>query len=273
MSTIVSYIKRNAPAAFFAVTLALTGLATLLLGRDPAVLPFALVLVPTVAALTLAALTEGRQGIRDLLGRLLRWRVGLRWYAAVLAVPLLATLATVAVAVLLGAPSADLFGRLNAGALLVAAVVILPAFAEELGWRGYALPRMLEGRSPLASGLTIGILWAACHLPLFLPGQMYDGQSFWPLPLSIIALSLLLTWVFVNTAGSVLMSSLFHAASNAFVPLTWGIDPAQAWEWKAVMFAAAALVVVAVAGPDLRRGKAAQPGQAAVVGEPFAENA
>jgi uncharacterized protein len=145
MSPIIAFVKRQPLAMFFVLTFALAGIATFVFARDPVVLPFVLVLIPTLAAVTLAAITEGRAGVQALLRRVGRWRVGPRWYAVALGLSVLGTLAIVVVAVLLGTPSSDLFSTVTPGALLIVAVMLLPAFAEEICWRGYALPRLLVG--------------------------------------------------------------------------------------------------------------------------------
>jgi membrane protease YdiL (CAAX protease family) len=272
MNPIISFIKRQSLLIFFALTFALDGVATLLLASDSTILPFALVLIPTVTALALTALTDGWAGVKALLGRVVRWRVGLRWYAVVLGLPVVVALAIVGSAVLLGAPAADLFGKtFTPATLIVVALVLLPALLEELGWRGYALPKLLAARSALTASLVLGALWAAFHLPLYLPGQMYDGVPLWPLPTYIIATSFLLTWVFVNTRGSVLMVSLLHAALNAVTPLTWGIDPVVAWELRAVVLAVAALVLIAIAGPRLTHDERDQAEQPVLLAEPVAK--
>jgi membrane protease YdiL (CAAX protease family) len=130
------------------------------------------------------------------------------------------------------------------GTLVVPAVALLPAFAEELGWRGVAAPKLLAGKrqrlAPLTAGLGLGVVWAALHLPLYLPGHIYDGVPLWPLPVIIVSYSVLLTWV-------------FHAVLNGATPITGGVDPIQAWELRAAVFAAIALAVAVIAGPNLTR--------------------
>jgi membrane protease YdiL (CAAX protease family) len=271
-----TFIARHTLASFFVLAFALEGIAVLLLAGDPTTLPFALVLVPALAAVTIAGISEGWPGVKALLGMFLRWRVAPWLYVAVLTLPLFGTLAIVASAVLLGAPTGELFSKLGPSTLLVLAVTLLPALAEELGWRGYALPRLLAGKrppvAPLTAGLGLGVTWAALHLPLYLPGQMYDGLPLWPLPVIIVSYSVLLTWVFLNTGGSVLMAGLFHAALNGATPVTAGVDPAQAWQLRAVVFAVMALVVAAVAGPSLtrrKRSEAALEGQGQDITEEY----
>ena len=123
---------------------------------------------PTLSAFIMTATTEGRTGVRRLLGRLLLWRVGIRWYLfALLGVPLIMLLGTVVY-------SGDLpkLGALGGRSYLLsylatfALVIVLggPLF-EEIGWRGFALPRMERLHWPLLASVILGVLWALWHLP------------------------------------------------------------------------------------------------------------
>ena len=109
--------------------------------------------------------------------------------------------------------------------LIVPLVALLPAFAEEIGWRGYALPRTLTVMSALRAALVLGIPWALIHVPLYLPGQMNGGSAVWSMVTQIVSYSVILTWIYVGTGGSVLMTGLFHALLNGLTPLTNGLDP------------------------------------------------
>ena len=89
--------------------------------------------------------------------------------------------------------------------------------AEELGWRGFALPRLQARIGALAAGLVIGVAWGLWHLPFFLFGEgasVVGGMPFVWYVLLIVAWSVLMTWVYNNTRGSVLLAILFHAAIN-----------------------------------------------------------
>jgi len=128
-------------------------------------------------------------------------------------------------------------------------IVAVPAFAEELAWRGFALRRLLTATSPLKATLLLGIPWTAMHLALYLPGQSYADLAIWPIFAIIGSYSVLLSWVFIRTGGSVLMTGLVHALLNGTVSLSWGID--HAWEYRGVVFAVIAIGIVALGG--LRR--------------------
>jgi membrane protease YdiL (CAAX protease family) len=127
---------------------------------------------------------------------------------------------------------------------------------EELGWRGYALPRLLASRSALSASLILGVLWGAWHLPTFLaPGTPQYGLPFSAYVLLTTAYSVLFTWIYLHTRGSVLIATLFHGAINLFQGLfLGGIDGARAWWLLVVAYGVAALVAVAITGPKLSFG-------------------
>jgi hypothetical protein len=94
----------------------------------------------------------------------------------------------------------------------------------------------------------LAVPWAAMHLALFLPDQMYAGQLLWPSIVTVVALSVLGTWVYVGTGGSVLMTTLFHASFNASTALTWAVGGEAAWAIRPVIFAVIAVAVVLLGG-------------------------
>ena len=165
-----------------------------------ALVPFLLAFGPTVFALILAW-REGRGAV----GRLFRTaitRPSRRTWYAVLALPLAWAFATVALAMAVGEPTAGLFDKVFPGILIVPLVVLLPAFGEEIAWRGYAVNRLLFSMSPLAAALVLGVPWAAIHVFLQLPGQMNAGLEVWPTVVSLVGYSVILTWIYVGSGGT-----------------------------------------------------------------------
>jgi membrane protease YdiL (CAAX protease family) len=132
--------------------------------------PFLFPYGPLLAALIVAGVTRGTDGLKELANRCLRWRVGPRWYAAAILVPVALALAAVGLNVLLGAPmpSADRFGPWYPPLLLLPEVLFDAPLGEESGWRGYALPLLPAGGSALTSSLVLGVLVAGWHLPIAL---------------------------------------------------------------------------------------------------------
>jgi membrane protease YdiL (CAAX protease family) len=126
--------------------------------------------------------------------------------------------------------------------------VFLPALAEEIAWRGYAISRLLPSMSPLAAALILAAPWIVLHAYLQLPGQMNDRLELWPTILSLASYSVLLTWVFVKTGGSVLLAALIHTGFNGVPPLMAQLDVDRAWAIRAVLVAVIAVVVIAFGG-------------------------
>jgi membrane protease YdiL (CAAX protease family) len=170
---------------------------------------------PSIVALALTARSEGVAGIRLLLARIFKWRVGGRWY--VFAASYFAIIKI----------SVALIFRITVGAwprfgvepwyiLAIAAVLSTPVQAgEEIGWRGFALP-LLAARLGLARGsLLLGVVWAIWHLPLFfIPGVNNYGQSFMIFTLQVTAMSVPMAWLYARTHGSLLLVMLMHGANN-----------------------------------------------------------
>ena len=230
---------------FFGLSLALA-LVSVVAGVPSTVLPFILALGPTVIAVALAW-REGHGAVGRLRESLTKRPPQKRWYL-VLGLPVAWALATVGIAVLLGAPTAGLFDNVFPSVLIVYLVVLIPAFAEELAWRGFALPRLMSTMSPLRAALVISVPWTLMHVGLHLPGQMNGSLIVWPMVLSIVAYSVILTWVYVGTGGSVLMTALFHAGLNAVAPIMAGVDLNTEWIIRNVLAGLIAVVVVLLGG-------------------------
>ena len=86
---------------------------------------------------------------------------------------------------------------------------------EEFGWRGFALPRLLQHRRPLAAALILGVIWWAWHLPTFFIPALSQHQLSIPIFLvNILALSVIMTWLYQRTRGDLLLMILVHVAAN-----------------------------------------------------------
>ena len=232
-------------AWFAGICLALAALA--FLPQTPSeLLPFVLALGPAFVASGLAR-AEGGNALGRLWRSVVRRPTDARWYL-VLLLPIAWALAVAIVAVAMGEPATDLFDELSPAALIIPLVVLIPAFAEEIAWRGFAVPRLLSVMSPLAASLLLAVPWTAIHLVLLLPGQMNEGSAIFPSVLSLFAYSVILTWIFVGSGGSVLLTGLVHTGLNGVVPLMWGVDADLSWMLRAVIAAVIAVAVVAFGG-------------------------
>jgi membrane protease YdiL (CAAX protease family) len=215
---------------------------------------------PAIVALALTGRVDGVAGVRALLSRLLRWDVGARWY--VFAVAYLATiklLAAVAHRVLMGGWPA--FGT-SPVLLMLAAVVLSTPFqaGEEIGWRGYALPRLATRVGLARASLIIGVVWAVWHIPLFyIAGTDTTGQPFPVFMLSVTAVSTAMAWLYVRTGASLLLVMLMHSAINNTTGIVPGrvLDPGNpmvlsatpvAWLTAALLSAAAAYFLLRMRG-------------------------
>lgn len=232
---------------FVGTTLAfalLVTVAAVMSRADPNLLAFPLALVPAVIAVGLA----WREGaVRPLLRQLTVLPARPVWYG-VLLLPLVAFLLVDVVAVALGEPIDGIFGSVFPAILIVPLVVLLPAIAEELAWRGFALPRALTAMSPLRAALVLGVPWTLIHVGLFLPGQMNAGAAYWSMATQIMSMSVILAWVYLGTGRSVLMAALVHALFNGLVPLSSGVDPQVAWAIRGVIWPIIAIAIVALGG-------------------------
>jgi membrane protease YdiL (CAAX protease family) len=213
---------------------------------DPNLLAFPLALSPAIIAIGLAW-REGGGAVRALLRQVTVRPSRPIWYLALL-IPLGAFVAVDVIALALGEPAAGLLDGLFPAVLIVPLVVLLPAFTEELAWRGFALPRAITAMSPLRAALILGVPWTLIHVGLFLPGQMNAGAAYWSMATQIMSLSVVLAWVYLGTGGSVLMVGLLHALFNGLVPITGGVEPELAWTIRGILWPIMAIGVVALGG-------------------------
>ncbi len=235
----------GAVLAFAGLSLGLAAAATLG-GAPPALVPFVLALGPLVFAL-LFAWREGNGAVRRLLATAVTRPDRRAWYALV-ALPVAWALAVVGVALALGDPARGVFDKVFPAIVFIPLLVLIPAFAEEIAWRGYAVTRLLPSMTPLRAALVLGVPWAAMHLFLQLPGQMNAGLDWWPTIVSLLSYSVILTWAFVGSGGSVLLVALIHAGLNGVAPLMAALDVEPTWIIRAVLSASIVLAIVLLGG-------------------------
>ena len=221
-----------------------------------------------LSALVLTGVLDGGAGLRKLFAGMGRWRVNPLWYAvAVLTPPVLA------LAVLL-AFSAFVSPAFTPKLFLIGILFGIPGIIEEIGWTGYAYPRMRAKRSALAAALLLGVLWGLWHAPVvdYLGAAAPHGAYWLPFFLAFIAIvtamRVLIAWVYSNTE-SLLLAQLMHVSMTAslvvFDPIS--ISPAQetAWYWAyaAVLWVVVMLVVVRYGKRLLRQPAPVQVAQTA----------
>jgi uncharacterized protein len=168
---------------------------------------------PSIAGVFLTGFLYGKAGLRDLLARLFRWRVGTRWYAVAL---LTAPLLTMALLFALSLTPA-IVTAVDKASLLVPGLAIgfyVPLF-EELGWTGFAIPELRKRHGILATGLIMGLLWGVWHFPMFSASAGSSGAVQPAVYLAVLLFSwlipyrVLIVWVYDHT-GSLLVAMLMH---------------------------------------------------------------
>jgi uncharacterized protein len=251
---LVSLIRRYPLITFFVLAYVLSWWPWILYALD--LLPQPIVgFGPFLAAIVVLAISRGKTGVVGLLRRMVRWRVGLRWYAVALLLPVAISLAATVFNVLLGAkaPSSVELGGWTGLFSTFFLLLLVPGIGgawEEPGWRGYALPRLQVGRSALFASLILWVGLVVWHLPLFIVGEIH-----WSDVVFILGFVIVFNWVFNNANGSVLIIMLMHAMNNTiggsfFSPMFSGVDSVrQAWLYAA-LWCAVAIVVVVVYGPQ-----------------------
>jgi uncharacterized protein len=250
MSIVLALVKRHPLTTFFILAYALTWPVIPLVSVSP-LLGLPALFGPALAAIIVAYLVDGKSALNDLLSRLVRWRVEARWYVLALGLPAILALAAAGLNLLLGAPTAIRFGGLS----VLNFVVIVFVVGEELGWRGFALPKLLAIRSALAASLILGMIWGAWHLTtFFVPGAPQYGLPFTAFVLLTIAYSVLIGWVYVHTGGSVLIATLLHGTINISQGFfLGGTNPAREYWLLAAVYGGATLAVALVFGSNLSR--------------------
>jgi len=215
------------------------------------------------ASLIMTGLTLGKDGVITLLKRFLIWRVGWKWYLApFLLAPALIIGGVYLNAALTGVPpdfstvmAYEIFGKSAYLPLFILPFFMVDFIAngEEIGWRGYVLPRLQAKYGALTSALILGVIWGFWHLPKYL--THWDTVSFAWFMAHTTIVSVLYTWLYNGTKGSLLLVTLFHAASNAtgvFMPMANTVSSGNmgAYIIFILLEMAAAIIIVIVTGPE-----------------------
>src|SRR5436190_11891126 len=170
---------------------------------------------PLVAGIIVTAIVSGRAGLREFFSRIVRWRVGVRWYAITFGTPILLCLISVALTLCFVPHSQTSPLSIEKVRELPERFVFILLFiglGEEPGWRGFAVPQLQAKYSPFSASLILAPLWALWHLPLI--GNEFPWPIVAPFVLSVFGATFMLTWVFNGTKGSVLLPMLLHATVN-----------------------------------------------------------
>ena len=269
MTTVATLVRTHPVLAYFALTFAISWGGVLLViagpagvsgmkAQDNSLFPLAVLAMvagPSVAGILLTALVDGKQGLRDFRSRLLKWRVGMRWYVvALVTAPLVAIVLTLTLSRFSSQFLSGLVVSHDRIALVLVGLVVglTAGFFEELGWTGFAIPRLKRRYGAVATGLIVGLLWSAWHLLVVVWG-IGERAGTIPLALFVIvdglaglpAFRVLMVLVYDRTE-SLFVAMLMHVSITAttliLTPLTTGV-PLLAY---GLAYAAATWVVIAL---------------------------
>lgn len=212
---------------------------------------------PNIAAfIVLGVIMKKKDGIINLLKGWTKWKVNAAWYMVAFSPVVIAVLSIV------------LYGLFNGnypvgegitdpvlliGALLIG--LITGATGEELGWRGFALPRLQTRMNALFASLIMGVIWSVWHLPLWFAGLGFETMSFGAFTIVGVSFSVVITWALNNAKGSLVIASLGHL----FLNFSLILFKDEVFPYFAGVFAVYALIIVIIYGPQKLSKKAAIP--------------
>jgi membrane protease YdiL (CAAX protease family) len=242
-----SWIKKNALLVYFVLAFAISWVFMIPVALSaqglleqpiPHALYYLAPMGPMISVIIISVVTEGREGLRHQLRGLTKWRVGFKYLAFSVFAPVTLFIMAVLLERILGSewPEWGLLGQVDYLPYLGVPGVLGLWFltfglGEEMGWRGFALPRLQRGRTALSATLILGLFWGLWHLPAFFFRDTYMEMGVLGFPMflvSIIFASVVFTWLYNSTGGSVLMAILFHVffdwlsvseAGGAYAPI------------------------------------------------------
>src|SRR5215467_7886562 len=263
------FVKRHPVTAYFALTFGISWMGALAvvapkllrgesIPKFTGILMFPVMLLgPVVSGILLTRLMDRSSGLRDLFSRVRKIRVGAQWYAALLIPPSAILVVLLCLKTFVSPVYAP--NRFFAGV----SFGIVAGFFEEIGWTGYAFPKMTRTGNALGASIALGLLWGIWHMPVIdylgtaTPHGAYWLRYFLAFTAAMTAIRVLIGWIYKNTK-SVTLAQMMHASSTGslvvFSPAN--VTPGQEAMWYAVYAAALWLVVaivVAKFGPTLVR--------------------
>lgn len=217
----------------------------------------------SLSAIVITLIISGKKGIKKLLGQLLVWKTGISWWLLALFFLVPTTLiGFYFTGLVIGSPlDPSKFMPLYTIIPLLVVYFITAGLGEEIGWRGFMLPRLQSKYTALVSSLIIAITWGIWHYPLFIysfPGAEHFVYHHWTAKYGLatalfffilfnqLPWSILYTWVYNNTKGSLLLICLFHGSEPWIALITKGFDTATMFNWTGygiVMLICAIIVV------------------------------
>jgi membrane protease YdiL (CAAX protease family) len=199
---------------------------------------------PILGAFVVVYRREGLKGIRDLLQRAFRWRFSPLLYLLALLIPFVVLVASSGVAVIVNGSSVpDPWFLPDFGIPFLFGFLIWNGVTEEVGWRGYLLPRIQDRVGSLAASILVGVIWACWHLPLFIiPGSYQYGSSFLEYVLLLVSWTIIMAMLYNKAQGSIIVTILLHEAQN-FIAFTM-VRPIGAAIYTAPFFLLIAFIAI-----------------------------
>jgi membrane protease YdiL (CAAX protease family) len=253
MNSLTSVIKRYPQAAFWIIACSTFFFGYFMSIQTQNDAWQFLILATFLGGAFVAGVADGRSGLKTYLGRIVRWRVHIKWYAVAIFLPLALRLAAFGLTIALGAetvvnPTWN-WGEIAFEAILVFLVI---ALGEEPAFRGFALVKLMKGNNALKASLILAVLHTIWHIPTFISGENPPMVI-----LIIFAGAIINTWLFNKTNGSVLLNMIMHTSVNLWVgvfnPLFSEADAARQTTILMVAYIALAVVLTWLSGANLGR--------------------
>jgi hypothetical protein len=223
-SALVTWIKNHQLISYFVVAyLIMFGVMFSFIALNPSkpLQPwspvwFFSIFSPSISALIVSWIIGGKSEVKHLLAGFTRWKIGFRWYfwAAFL---FLGPLVIAFIYMALGHP----FPGLQPGVTItkMLGIILFTLFsgpvAEEMGWRGFALPRLMKKFNALVSSLILGVIWTCWHIPFFFSTGATQMSIPFPIYLVlVVTVTVYLNWLYINTRGSYIITILGHFSYN-----------------------------------------------------------
>jgi membrane protease YdiL (CAAX protease family) len=209
---------------------------------------------PFVGAFSLTSYFEGSTGTRILWNRAWHFEKWLYFLISIFLLPLL-YLSSLSLAVIterLTFPSLSIFDDyMYVFVNFIFFFFITGPFQEEFGWRGYALDKVQTNWNALESSMVLGSIWSFWHLPLFyISGTPHSNQSFFSFTITVILLSVIFTWLYNNSNGSILISMTFHAVNNLSNSLFPLYETISGYAYYTILLDLVVVMILIIYGPN-----------------------
>jgi len=232
-------------------------------GFAPYLILFLFAFGPSVAGVLVTGLFKGKAGLKNLWKRLVKIKIPTRWIVTIILVPLIWNLMALGIGFVANSFKPLTFNFLvppNLAILLFLYMVFFTGLAEEIGWRGYALPKLLEKHTAEKSSWILGIIWGLWHIPSVMLVKYLQGELtpqiaislLFALTLGIVGWTIVITWIYNNTQ-SLFWIIILHGLSNtlqSYLVLSSGSEPAMS-VWTLLPWALAIYLLKKYGGKTL----------------------